>query len=274
MRAKFSVLPHLLLALTLTAPAFAASTGSGSFRLDKVKSTFNSACGYRLPNADAPGSTQVAVILASKPLDCARFNASFTPLEDAETAIAEQGGATATLKIAPSGDSVSGNWRSADPSDGFSFGGQGEVKLTKNTDTRVEGTHRTKKPESFFDKTFEFDFKFAVDVLGGALEGTPLPKGGGEPGKAFTAYTKALVKKDEAAVKRLAAEGHAPSLEWGRDYELKEATISGGLLKGTVAALDVEGTTFAGDKQRGRVFMVQEGGTWKVRERKTSLVFD
>jgi hypothetical protein len=261
-------------ALIAAAPASAANTGAGTFRLDKTKSTFNSVCAYRIPNPQAPGSTQVAVILASKPLDCAAHDRGFTPVESAEEALNALEAANATLTIAPGGDRADGSWRSRQPSDSFSFGGQGDLKITKNTDSRIEGRYSTATPQSFFDKTFEFDLKFAAEVLGGAVQGTPLPAGGGDPGKVFQALIKALGKKDMAAAQKLALADYASMLEYRRDSEFQKATVSGGLVKGASAALDVEGTSFGGDKLRGRVFLEQEAGAWKVRSKQTTFVFD
>lgn len=267
----------LVLATLILIPglAAAATTGTGVFRLDKTKSTFTSACAYRVANPEAPGSTQVAVVLASKPLDCAAFNAGFTPVEDAEKAIESQKGAIAVLTLSPGGDSVNGSWHSWEPFDTFGFGGQGELKLTKNTATRVEGRHSTKEPSAFFDKTFEFDFKFAADVLDGAVAGTALPKGGGEPGAAYQAYLKALAKNDKlASAKKLVLPEYASTLEWTHEMEFKDATISGGLMKGNRAALDVSGKSFDGDKTQGRVYLLNEGGTWKVADKAVRVVFE
>ena len=210
-------------ALIAAAPAGAANTGSGTFRLDKTKSTFNSVCAYRVPNPQAPGSTQVAVILTSKPLDCAAHDRGFTPVESADEALNALEAASATLTISPGGDRADGSWRSRQPSDGFSFGGQGDLKITKNTDSRIEGRYSTATPQSFFDKTFEFDLKFAADVLGGAVQGTPLPAGGGDPGKVFQALIKALGKKDVSAAARSSPQADfASTLEYNRDASLPE----------------------------------------------------
>ena len=265
----------LILACGLTAsPVAAANTSSGHFRLDKVKSSFTASCAYRVSNDEAPGSTQLVVLLANKPLDCAAYDTGFNPIEAAEDAMGKVSAATVVLKLSPAGDSAGGSWQSREPSDSFSFGGQGEFKLSKNTDTRVEGRYRTLKAEPFFDKTFDFDLKFAADVLAGSLAGTALPAGGGDPGKTLQAYLKAVGKKDMAGAKKFALDEYASMAEYAREMELQQATVSGGLVKGTRAALDVAGKTFGGDKVRGRVFLVQEGGAWKVANRSTRMVFD
>lgn len=49
-----------------------------------------------------------------------------------------------------------------------------------------------------------------------------------------------------------------------RSFELKAATITGGLQRGDDAALFVAGTDFDGAAKKGRVIMRREGGSWRV----------
>jgi len=257
------------------------------FRLDKVKSTFSHACGFRVAAGDKPGATERTVILSSVDLDCAALDQDFDPVATAESAVEEKKGAYATLHIGAEGNRIDGSWRSTEPSDGFSFGGQGEVQLTRNDDARVEGRYYTPKPESFFDKSFEFDLRFAVDLLAGSVSGTSLPKGGGELGKVYQAYLKAVAKEDPQALRKVVVKERADEIasqveadvfkvtfHSSRSLELKTCTITGGLMKTDRAALDVEGKTFDGDKMRGQVYLVKEDGAWKVGGRKLKMAFD
>lgn len=280
------------LAVTTSAaakPAVKAKTpskGGSYFRLDKVKSTFSQSCGFRVAGSEK-GTTETKVILSSVPVDCATADQEFDPVSFLENAIGEKKGAYATLDVSADGTRIDGNWRSTEPSDAFSFGGQGEIQLTKNDATRVEGRYRTTKPESFFDKSFEFDLTFAVDLLAGSLSGTPLPKGGGEPGKVYQAYLKAVAKEDPKSMQELVTQARAEEIgqqvesgyfkelfKISKSLELKSCTITGGLQKGDRVALAVEGKSFDGDKMRGQVFLVKEGDTWKVGEKRVRLTFD
>ena len=242
----------------------AAAKGGSFFRLDKVKSTFSASCGFRMKGHEK-GSIERRVILSSVPIDCAAADQEFDPIAFLESDIGEKKGAYASLTLSEDGSRIDGSWRSTEPSDGFSFGGQGEVQLTKNEEARVEGRYRTLKPESFFDKTFEFDLPLAVDLLSGSLSGEPLPKGGGDPGKAYQAYLKAVAKEDPAALQKVVTKERAEEIA---------QQVEGGLQKGDRAALDVEGKSFDGDKMRGQVFLVKEDGAWKFKEKRTRMVFD
>jgi hypothetical protein len=264
----------------------APSKGGSFFRLDKIKSTFSHSCGFRVAGSEK-GSTERRVILASVPLDCAAADRELDPVSFLESAIGEAKGAYVSLNVSADGSRIDGSWRSTEPSDAFSFGGQGEVKLTRNDETRIEGRYRTLEPESFFDKFFEFDLTIAVDLLAGSLAGEPLPQGGGEPGKAYAAYLKAVAKEDPAGLQKLVVKTRAQEIaqevemdafkamfELTKSQELKTWTISGGLLKGDRATLDVEGKSFDGDKMRGQVFLRKEDGAWKVADKKIRMVND
>lgn len=283
MRSTQSRIAAGLLVFAAPALAAAANTGSGTFRMDKTKSTFKAACGYRVANPETPGAAKSVLVLSSVPLDCAALDTGFDPLAAADEAVKAAKGAIIQLTIGASGEEASGNWSSYDPSDSFGFGGQGTLKLTKNSDTRLEGSYKTAKPESFFDKTFEFDLKFGADLLAGSLAGTPLPAGGGEPGKVYQAYVKAIGKKDKKALRPLLTAAAAQELlDDGGDFvldirqglALKTVKVIGGLEKGDRAALDVEGVDGDKSKKRGRAYLLKEGGSWKFSEEALRLVFD
>lgn len=265
----------------------AAKPKGPHFRLDKITSTFTHACGFRVASPDKAGTTRRMVVLSSVPVDCAEADRDFDPVEAVEAAVEAKKGAYVSLHLQTDPERADGSWRSVEPSDGFSFGGQGKLTFTRNDDRRVEGRYYTEKPESFFDKTYEFDLPFAVDLLAGSLSGTPLPKGGGEPGKVYQAYMKAVAKKDPVALQKVVVKARAEEIAeqvegeiWAtvfdavRSLEFETATISGGLIRGDRAALDIEGKSFDGDKFRGRVFLIQENGAWKVSGRDTEIAFD
>ena len=281
-----------ILAVSLTFPlaSFAAKPAPKPkgpfFRLDKITSTFAHACGFRVASPEKGAPPRRMVILSSVPVDCAAADLDFDPVKAVEAEVEAKKGAYVSLHLQTDPERADGNWRSIEPSDGFSFGGQGKLTFALNDDRRVEGRYSTEKPEPFFDKTYEFDLPFAVDLLAGSLSGTPLPKGGGEPGKAYQAYMKAVAKKDAAALQKAV---HGPRAQeiaeqvkagiWAevfevtRSLEFETATISGGLIRGDRAALEIEGKSFDGDKFRGRVFLVQENGAWKVSGRDTEIAF-
>ncbi len=265
----------------------AAKPKGPHFRMDKITSTFGYTCGFRVASPDKLGTTRRMVVLTSVPIDCAVADREFDPVEAVEKVVEEKKGAYVTLSIQADGERADGSWRSFEPGDAFSFGGQGKLTFTRNDDQRLEGRYYTEKPDPFFDKTYEFDLPFAVDLLAGSLSGTPLPKGGGEPGKVYQAYMKAVAKKDPVALQKVVTKAKAEEIAeqvqgeiWAvifdsaRSLEFETATIPGGLIRGDRAALDIEGKSYDGDKFRGRVFLIKENGAWKVSGRDTELAFD
>lgn len=256
----------------------AASSGSGTFRFDKVTTKFAAACGFRIPDPLEAGKFETAVFLTEAPIDCAKADAGFDPVAGAKAQLTKSH-AWFLFRLTAAGDRADGEWSSPKNDDGspFGVGGQGKLALTTNTTTRVEGRWNTPKPEAFFKQTFEFDVRFAVDVLSGAITGTALPKGGGEPGKVFQAYTKAVGASDKKTLQSVmttaAFEEKAPMLSVSKDFDLKTATIAGGLQKGDLAVLEVEGVSHDNSKMRGRAHLVREAGAWKVREVALRMIF-
>ena len=267
----------LLLAATTTAAA-APGKASGYFRLDKVRSEFSHACAFRLPDPSGatPGVTHV--VLSDKRLDCDAADQSFDPLEAAKAQVEPQKPAFVTFTLTPGAtvDRIDGGWTSTAPEDGFSFGGQGKVAIKVNTAERVTGRYFLEKPSDFFDKTFQFDFTWDAPVLAGAMSGTPVPAGGGDIGAAYQKYVAAIGKGDLALIRTAVTAAKAadvPTLrgaeakklvELMQVFELKTATVSGGLQRGDQAALNVKGTGFDRLPSEGRVIMQREGGVWKV----------
>lgn len=281
-----SVLPLGAAAAKPAAQEKDSAKGRSFFRMDKIKSTFAHTCGFRTRDLSR-GETQRVVILSSVPVDCAAADKEIDPEEALETAITDQKGAYTTLTVSEDGERIDGTWRSTEPSDAFSFGGQGVVEITKSEGSRLEGRYRTLKAESFFDKTYEFDLRFAVDLLAGSLSGTALPKGGGEPGKVLVAYFKAVANDDQAALQKVVTKERSDEIEgWAsggafkevfegqKTQELRLYTITGGLLQEGRAILEVAGTNYDGEKVRGSILLFQEGGAWKVGERKLGPTYD
>lgn len=264
--------------------ARAANSGSGWFRMAKTKSTFKHVCAFRMPHDETPGVRVTTVFLADKPLDCAAADAGFEPVAAVRQQVDDQNGAYFHFTLDPGGESVpSGQWYSNEPSDSFSMGGQGKLELKTNSESRVEGSWKTTKPESFFDKTFEFEARFATDVLAGSFSGTPLAKDGGEAGKVLAAYLKALAKNDYPGLKKTLTRAEYESLPPAeiykemptlRDMQLKEAKVSGGMQRGDLIALEVEGKSFGGDTMRGRILLEKEDGAWKISGKTLRVVFD
>lgn len=198
-----TLLATAMAVMTAASLQAAAGKATGYFRLDKTRSTFTSACAFRLPDPSgtSPGITHV--LLADKALDCDGADRSFDPVEAAKQQVAAQKPAfvTFTLLAGDTVERIDGGWTSTEPEDGFSFGGQGTVAIKVNTNQRVVGRYFLDKPSDFFDKTFQFDFTWDTAVLAGSMTGTPIPAGGGEIGAAYQNYLAAIAKGDLNALR-------------------------------------------------------------------------
>ena len=72
------VVPGVVIGMAATLAG--ASTGSGTFRFDKVTTKFSSACAFRVPDPLVAGKTQTTIVLAEQPIDCAAADAGFDPV--------------------------------------------------------------------------------------------------------------------------------------------------------------------------------------------------
>ena len=164
----------------------------------------------------------------------------------------------------------------------FSGVGVQKLELTAMTATRIAGTVGMAKPDDFDGEKYQYRATFDLPVTKPAgpppppvLKGTPLPAGGGEPGKAYTAYLKIIAAGDMKGF--LGACSAARSKEASSDPDFKKifpmlkamqptgVKITGGAIDGTNATLLATGKD---DNQvsNGTITMVKEGGAWKVEK--------
>jgi hypothetical protein len=164
----------------------------------------------------------------------------------------------------------------------FSGVGMQKASLTASTDTHIAGSITMAKPDDFFDEKYQYNATFDLPVgkpagppPPPALKGTPLPAGGGEPGKAYMAYLKLLAGGDMKAF--LGGVSAARAKEASSDPDFKKlfpllqamqpkgVKITGGAINGTSATLLATGKD---DNQtsNGTITMVKEGGAWKVEK--------
>lgn len=106
-----------------------------------------------------------------------------------------------------------------------------------------------------------------------AKTGTPLPAGGGEPGKAYMTYLKAIQTKDLKTIRKIGSldEDTVPefamqeSLDMLAEMAPKNVKIVKGFVSGIRAALYAEGVS-DNEKQYAVIEMVREkSGQWRVR---------
>ena len=161
----------------------------------------------------------------------------------------------------------------------FSGVGRQKLDLTAMDAKHVAGRIYLEKPDDFFKNTYQYDVAFDAPFLAApkaagpeALKGTPLPAGGGDPGKAYMAYTKVIAAGDLKALRKALAAERGKDLD-DPDFkkmfpliqamQAKNIKVTGGAVDGNNATLLATGKQ--GDATaNGTITMVREGGTWKV----------
>jgi hypothetical protein len=157
-----------------------------------------------------------------------------------------------------------------------------KAELTTNTATKIEGRVYAPTPLKTMDgPTYTIDVTFSADVIAPA-DGTPLPAGGGEPGKALTTFLDAVAKKNWTSIK--AGLGPKALPTYDKSYNTPEENaasavdilsarlpmtnrkVAGGkLLNPTTAVLELEGDRF-GSRALSLVRMVKTGAAWQFDE--------
>lgn len=113
-----------------------------------------------------------------------------------------------------------------------------------------------------------------------AKTGTPLPAGGGEPGKAYMTYLKAIKNKDLKTIRKIAS----LEIEDVAEFEMGESldmlaemaptnvNIIKGFTAGSRASIYAEGIS-ENEKQYGTIEMVREkSGEWRLEKENWSNV--
>lgn len=157
-------------------------------------------------------------------------------------------------------------------------GGGLRATLITNTPGRIAGRIFTPEPVKVMSgDSYTCDITFEVDVVRPAV-GTPLPSGGGVPGRAFAAVMASAKKKNWPAFRDNVSERlrkifyvdyrtQEENLEYAVSFMQLSLPKSGmkikrGTLRGTVATLEIEGDMFPGQKAVYFVRMVKNKGAW------------
>jgi hypothetical protein len=164
----------------------------------------------------------------------------------------------------------------------FSGVGMQKANLTAMTGERIAGSITMAKPDDFFEEKYQYNATFDLPVGKPAgppappvLKGTPLPAGGGEPGKAYMAYLKLLAGGDMKAFLGAVAAARAKEASSDPDFKKmfplilamqpKGIKVTGGAIDGNKAILLATGKDDA-QVSHGTITMVKEGGAWKVEK--------
>jgi hypothetical protein len=275
-----------LLALGSLGQVARAEGGSGYFRMADNKQSYPHAVALSRESLAEPGKRKVHVYLTTHRVDPAKAVNEFDLDRGITEQLREVGGGMTRITINPDGTDGGLWFWVSEPSDTFNTSGFGTLTLDKNTPTRIEGQHVLAEPEDFFDKTYQFDLKFATDVTPADFTGTALPAGGGEPGKAWLDYARAVEKGDvdtlraqlgdmaEWMLPKDDAEASKSYVDMLRYSTPLGAKVDGGWLQADRAILKVEGKDGDGNVQRGLVLMVKDGERWKEENKDLTTVWN
>src|SRR2546423_165801 len=241
-----------------------ALLAAGSFHFGKVQFEPVDAIAYQVD-----GATLVA--LTSFKIDRDALVAAIDPADALYAQTADGGNFVIVRTIAPDRCKVYVFLGKRQQS--LDLGSSFASKTTAATPARVAGECSTKKPEKFFDD--EYDFHLTYDVPVTAIpKPTTLAAGGGEPGAQYLTLVKAIqssdwnvahdrLRQDEVPAEKPAASDLKRYFE---DVSLnypKSATITGGLMKGDRARIDIRGIDHDGKKITGAVALKKSGDVWR-----------
>lgn len=283
-------MPRLVLAsLVFAASVSSALAGpaSGTVKTSTGTITVKQAVAYTVRDARNARSRQVEVLLTDVPVDAVSLGGALDPHARAINLEALKDRNYLLLWINVDG-AVTMNATYARTMTQYINDGEGGLKgeLTTNTAAKVEGRVYSPSPlQAMGKEPYTIDVKFSADVIP-APTGPPLPAGGGEPGKAFTALMSAIAKKNWAGIKAGLSPATLPMFE--KDYNtpaenlssaidilkawlpLDKAKLVGGVLvSDTDAVLELEGQTY-GVRMLTLVRMAKTGAVWQFRESVTA----
>lgn len=153
-------------------------------------------------------------------------------------------------------------------------------------DSKVKSTVRAVDGRLKGDLSYRGDdrsFQVTLDVpIPPKAWGDPLPRNGGDPGKAYLAWSSALEKRDKKAFyalsdadmkKRFDEFAKQERLDGWLDYrwhdehtELKTIRITGGFVRGDRAVVLFDASNGYIDHLHGEALLRREGGAWLVHE--------
>jgi hypothetical protein len=269
------------LAAAVAAPA-SAQTASGTFTATPGGSiTPNVSAAYVVRDQFNPRERGVEVVLSAAPVNVAAAVAELSPhmaiindpaLDDANYVLVWIKADGRVSMNATFGKTMTQFLDRTDSS------GTLRAELTVNTPERVAGRIFTAAPVKTLDgATYTVNLTFSATVTSPAA-GTPLAKGGGEPGRALDAFLLARQKSDWTALK--AALAPSATKMFVKDYNTdkenltdmlqtlnfwlpaKGVAVTGGQMLADSAVLDVEGTLASGVRALTLVRMLKSPSGW------------
>ena len=265
--------------------AGAADRGSGHFRKGEVRVEAKHVIAVTVDEEGDAASARTFVYLSSVPMDAGKIAAAFQPSSVAEGQLGDASAGYVRICINPDGDECGLYFSHNNPNASFNTSGYGTFKLASAPAGRIAGRWVLAEPDDFFGETYDFDLNFDVAIT--PPPGTPLPADGGEPGKAYRAWTAAVAKGDIKVLSALVGGEYdawriksddqddvKAALKDLRDGTPVQARILRGRIDGDSAVLWVEGKDRDDILRRGRVLLQREDGTWRFKEADLDTVDD
>jgi len=265
--------------------AGAADRGSGHFRKGEVRVEAKHVIAVTVDEEGDAASARTFVYLSSVPMDAGKIAAAFQPSSVAEGQLGDASAGYVRICINPDGDECGLYFSHNNPNASFNTSGYGTFKLASAPAGRIAGRWVLAEPGDFFGETYDFDLVFDVAVT--PPPGTPLAADGGEPGKAYRAWTAAVAKGDLPVLRALVGgdyngwrlnsedQGNVKeALKDLRDGTPLQARILRGRIDGDSAVLWVEGKDRDDILRRGRVQMQRVEGVWRYVEADLDSVGD
>jgi hypothetical protein len=253
---------------------------SGHFTIGDQRLEPAHATAIRIRDQFAPRSFATYVVLSQNPVDGAAAVAAPDPYSTIINDAGLRDGGAIRISVGDDG-SLSSNaqlgWNGTQCVNSDKIGDLTGTFTTREP-ARIAGRVRYKAPVEIDGVASDLDVTFDVPVLA-APRGKPLPKDGGDAGKAYLAFAAAVAKRDFGTAQKSLSAGKAPQFakdEWETEEEnakdgidildawlLKKPKVTGGESFDDHVVLEVEGEMFAGMNALSLVRMVEEGGTWR-----------
>lgn len=267
-------IPLMLAVMLGCASSVAYADGSGTLYNDGKATELTSAYAFRMADPFDAAAQITRVVFSDRSIDAKVIDAA----TDRDDALDEmlRGATQVEINIQADGNVQNINLQMEGFSGSQSGSGWYTLDLKHNDAQRIEGSFHSNDEEEKQNGRY-FDLRFAFDLPGAVDLGEALPAGGGDAGKAYLAYLKAMEKGDVDAIARHMVKQRADQLLAGRnDPQFKKmfAFIQGmtlknpkyvkGNSKGDSATLEYSGVDSDGGPVTSIVSMQREGGAWKL----------
>jgi hypothetical protein len=266
--------------LAASRPKIADGAALGTLTIDGKKIKLTHAAARTKPNSFDEKKTDVFLLLTNKAVEKEM-------LTDSQKLFAALDGGLRGIQLTIDADEKPYHMQLLHPEAPVQLTGSGfwNFDATDYSAKHVTARFFTTETQDFMDKhKYAYDVTFAVPVQAikaadeitvDASSGTKLPAGGGEPGKAYVAFDKAIRSGNLVELKKqaskdrplpeLSAEETKQMLEMLKLMRPAKMKVTGGYVAGDRATLSVEGIdNDSKAKVTGTIEMALEDGLWKI----------